>query len=1169
MPCQKLQPRKYPTSAYRTYATSGIVLYFIHVKMLFVPVGTIQKNQMTNHTDITYISTSINDLTKKRSVYLLSTGIQSYRMTAPHIIAPLNWASWNASSKEIESELSTFVDSDATTISSVIWDDIEDPLTLKSKPYFLHASHDGKSEVRLDLPPPTHLKQLSSNDASSFKVFRLSDFFISPEECWNDAVLSSCDPVTGKQLSLTSEQRKTLKAHGTINVPSRRFKSNVNNQVQYHTWQVARGLYSGSSTILNDFLKFGCGIALNHLFFARDSLASLLTAIQAINGSFLKVYEGLTHFLQTHNQAKYSPEAIEVLVEEAKERYIFSQCSTASSGGWMLPLQQRSSLYFEAKGDYVRELRHALLIDGEWTVGLEQSINDDWRAAKLALDRIKVLRQSMENVRPHNFANKDDGEMSRSSTRVAQLFFKKHNEMYESNQLERWIDIVRNDELLGPYAQYEVERIRAEELETLLRQEDHATSSLEAEIKLKEVCRRSPIQSLSSEWKRRELQKIQISCATKLQQTFEHRLMARLSDGKLDRMLTIRRHTNEFNAKHGISLRQKLKKMRVPLAPAIFHVLQFNPNNWANQNRHMKVAVPLNKPWWRLRHAFLAFWTATKEVIGGSYHFLFHGPLSFRALLSSQPFCAAHHDHITPTLKSRLEQFWSALSEVRRKFEDEPDSGLIGKSVARVFLRAYLMFKGLVGTTWIVTFMTIGTIFATLMATCFLLLGPLLGIFWALCGAAIQVLIFDFPLDSALRRPNNELGLGKYHTTSNNVGTYIAFSPVIKIGVIAPFLALKGVLICIFALTSCCLVHPTFAILRLAWSGFRSSLRSFRDLLTWPILSATARAPATNHDTWLAYRIHGPGLASEQYYRLPLWSAKLSVRLKLDTVRLDLHHRLRSQEFMEPYNAYASVFKDLDSLGMKCFPITESPLRLAQTISNNFFDKRKHYLLPSSAELKSVISNPQNIWEQCTYTLATKSKNVTFAKWNPLTVESVDEMISKDMNEYKAARRPSLLQRIVDSIVPTFATWLSQKRYRDFLLHESMSLPMEVSGRFRLSSQELDDLWMFTLREVDLYSNIIRIELEDIADQSKWLTKEDGTKIAAAFNDRNESNALVAYQLLCSLFGDTAMIETLEDIDEKLVLDAGIAPEDRHLLLWMDEGDGSLLPVKKRADFNV
>ena len=47
------------------------------------------------------------------------------------------------------------------------------------------------------------------------------------------------------------------------------------------------------------------------------------------------------------------------------------------------------------------------------------------------------------------------------------------------------------------------------------------------------------------------------------------------------------------------------------------------------------------------------------------------------------------------------------------------------------------------------------------------------------------------------------------------------------------------------------------------------------------------------------------------------------------------------------------------------------------------------------------------------------------------------------------------------------------------------------------------------------------------------------------------------------------MIETLEDIDGTLVLDAGIAPEDQLLLMWVDKRDDVLLPSKKGVDCNV
>lgn len=1094
--------------------------------------------------------------------------MQPEQITTPHIITPLQWTSWATSIKDNENELLATIDSDVT-ISSLLWDDVEDPLLLKSKPYFLgtSSSSDDEANVRLDLPPATHLKQLGNKDALSFKVFRLNDFVISPEDCWNDAALSSCDPVTGKQLSLTSEQRKTLKSHGQINVPSRRFKSSTNSQLpQYHTWQVARGLYSGTSTILNDFLQFGCGVALDHLMLATASLATLRIASRTLFDSILKVYDGVTHLIQTHDQPKYSPEAIDMLVDEAKDRYIYSQLDKTSSGGWMLPLQKGSSLYYDNNMNYVRELWSALQSDGEWTVGLERSINEDWGAAKLALKRLKFLRQSTKSQNHADVIQGDeDDHLARKSTISAQLFFKKHNEKFEMSQLEQWVDTVGNDKSLGPYAQYEAEHIRADEIESLLRQEDELTTISESESKMKDMCSQSPIMALSSEWRRKQLNKIRTANASKSQTTFEQRLIERLNENQLDRMSVIRLHMNEFNEKYSSNLRRKLKNIRIPLTPVTFHVLQFNPRNWDHNGRHLEVKVSLNKPWWRLRHAFLSFWSTTKEVIGGSYHYLLHGSLSFRALLSPQPFCALNNEHMTPTLMSRLTQFWFDLSVVRQNFEAEPDSGLIGKSVARIFLRLYLKLKASIGTTWIVAFMTVGTIVATLISTSFVLFGPVLGLFWALSGVARNTFIYDFTLESALRRGSDPEGFGKYHPLPEiDTGAVIhyAVSPVLKITIVAPYLMFKGAIIFLFAIASSCLVFPTLAILRVAWSGFRSSLRSFRDLLTWPILIATARSPATNKNTWLAYRIHGPGLASEQYFRLPLWSAKLSVRLKLDMVRLDLHHKLRSIEFMGPYDAYVNIFKDLYQLGIKSTPVTENPLCHAQTMSNKFFDSRTDSLLPRRTERFPAKSNPLNVWSNDAF--VSMSGRTELIHWNPLTVESVDTMIFKDAGKYKKAYAPSLLQKIVDSIIPTYATWLSQKRYREFLLYESVSLPMHTSGRFRLSRLELDNLWKFTLHQVDVYNNTIHKELEDIAEKSLWLSKEDSTKIAAMYNAKNESNALVAYQLLCSLFGETAMIETLEDIDETLVLDAGIAPEDRHLLMWMDEGDvGLLLPSKK------
>lgn len=165
-------------------------------------------------------------------------------VATPHLVAPLERRTWNDS----RSELLVSLRESHPSLSAVLWDDKNDPLQLQSKPYLLEQGWKKDSSVRLDLPPLLHMELTNNTDS---RIFRLSNFFISPSECKTDAADSGRDAITGKPIPLTDDQRETLKRYGHIHVPSRLFAS----QNHHHTWQVARCFYSGSCTIFSDFVR--------------------------------------------------------------------------------------------------------------------------------------------------------------------------------------------------------------------------------------------------------------------------------------------------------------------------------------------------------------------------------------------------------------------------------------------------------------------------------------------------------------------------------------------------------------------------------------------------------------------------------------------------------------------------------------------------------------------------------------------------------------------------------------------------------------------------------------------------------------------------------------------------------------------------------------------------
>ena len=299
--------------------------------------------------------------------------------------------------------------------------------------------------------------------------------------------------------------------------------------------------------------------------------------------------------------------------------------------------------------------------------------------------------------------------------------------------------------------------------------------------------------------------------------------------------------------------------------------------------------------------------------------------------------------------------------------------------------------------------------------------------------------------------------------------------------------------------------HPVTAISRVIASGLRACFRRLRDTITWPILYWTGRTPTTSNDTWLAYRTHGPGLASETYFRLPLWSAKTAVLYKLDAIRLALHDQLRKHELDQPYSTYTQSFSCFEHLGMACSPLVQNPSKQGKAISSAFLQN-----------LAKSMQSIQNIDVTCA--------SETHAQMC-FPIKEVDAEIVKYLAQHNDItthisdwHTDSPLTLIVRSIVPTYATWLAQKKYRQMLLGNVVNLPAEVLGRFRLSNDELDHLWQFTLDQVQRYTLLIQTELEKIAEESPWLTNLDVIATIHAFNHKTESVAVLAVNLLRKLF---------------------------------------------------
>jgi hypothetical protein len=590
--------------------------------------------------------------------------------------------------------------------------------------------------------------------------------------------------------------------------------------------------------------------------------------------------------------------------------------------------------------------------------------------------------------------------------------------------------------------------------------------------------------------------------------------------------------------------------------------------------------------------------TLTKSIIGGALHFLSSGPFSLRAFFSPRPYYAVERPvrdecSLTPTLTSRLRSFHAALKAVRERFDAEPDTGLIAKSIQSFFLRTYLTLKGAVGSLWIVTFMTVGTVVSSLLSLIVLTVAPVTASTLTIINALFNLTVYDTAIAAARGRG-----------TGSDSETPSCASPVLKIGLGVPyFLVFPGALQAVFATIRLVVVHPAAGTTCLAWASLRFTLRSLRDSLTWLFIRKYSRIPASN--TFLAWRIHGPGLAPTEYYQLPVEAAKASVLLSLDSYRLRAHAQVRRCELDAPYRCYLDMFNGLvHPFGVGIVMKVSRPTAVGSRMTSEFRSGRLRMhggyrentafapawyeeeaeddrieKLPEvesfdfyrQSQCEAIAEHPLDIWAAVAHGIRSSHPEygsaqdaATMQSWNVLSptalLAKMDQSILVNLeaayNKHKSSGTTEL-DEIVNRASKMLAEWNLKMDLREKLVIQAVAIPSRAAGRFRMREVEQQDLWKFTVAAVEIYGRQIKEELEEVLETSEFSSELRKTVSSIADSFYTDCGArpgqdfpVVASFLLRHLLGGDKMLETLEQTDKRLVLSPKMSEEDEHLVFW-------------------
>ena len=641
----------------------------------------------------------------------------------------------------------------------------------------------------------------------------------------------------------------------------------------------------------------------------------------------------------------------------------------------------------------------------------------------------------------------------------------------------------------------------------------------------------------------RRVAKLQEIEKMKLKATFRGRLIERLEEDGLGREALKEKIGVDFERLHAETLTDKLKSARVPYQSAMFNMLQLNPENWKQYGnsfrRYKSVAVDVGKPLWRFRYAILLFWSTLKWCVGGSCHFLLSGPLSMRALLSENPYYAISRPSVDPstrtsTLRSRLKAMFDSLTDRKRRFESEPDTGIIPKTVSRFLLSIQIFVEGCVKATSIVFFMSCGVILSSVVCLLWLSGSPVFALLWTAVVLTFQLLFVDTVL---MKSSSKRVGTRTFFKKSPKF--YVA-APVVKLVLFAPFLIALGTAELALAGIRVALLHPVLLMARLVAGSARLLYRSVRDFCTWPVLRRFAMVPATSEDTWLAKRVSGPGVSSQFYNRLPAEAAQAAVLRSLECDRLSAHQLMRDREMDAPYNHFIAMF-DASDFGIRTTGVCLSP-SAAVRARNTITDRQN----TRKAPLRGL--DTQNEWETLASNirLAEAGNRAHLQRYRAELQEERERELEQRFKNFSYRPLKSNAQQVSSNsplgllVNHTFVP-LSNFRLHvtslQKLLTEMIEVPASARGSFRMTEDEIEDLWQFTITAVEEFQKLLKAELVRVASESQWLVEKDIEFLVVDF--ATKSIAVEALRILSSILGEQSLTESLEDLDASFVFDKG------------------------------
>ena len=339
---------------------------------------------------------------------------------------------------------------------------------------------------------------------------------------------------------------------------------------------------------------------------------------------------------------------------------------------------------------------------------------------------------------------------------------------------------------------------------------------------------------------------------------------------------------------------------------------------------------------WRFPLNFIRYFSFTNNTCIYAYQCLFNHYLGFSSFwedrIYSNPTCDPTTGEIKlgegkSTLKSNLSKLCNSISKDRKDFEESPDDSFFGKNCARVFNLFYnyvlktvtALFVFLIGFPLLILFWSL--FWGIVIITCYV---------WGLFGIIFYSLLCLLIVD--LDHPSNEeIGLG--------------LIPIIFYTLLTKFFfQLIGTIFLLFG-------QPIAAIFLFFIGLLRMIFRFCYDCFMFIIVWIFAKVPVS--DSFLAWKISGPGLSRQYYNHIEIGDALTLVHAELEKCELLTFKTLLYTILEYPLTKANDFYKKYNNLDLKFDPnplLSSSIAHYKRKLNEKIYERLS--LFPSVSNIK-------------------------------------------------------------------------------------------------------------------------------------------------------------------------------------------------------------------------